>query len=311
MPEKLLPIKILYTGLDNAGKSSIILTLLRDKEHIDSVLPTRGVRRRDYNFLGMEISEWELGGQRLYRKQYLTHQADKIFLGTEIVIFIIDIQDPERYDESLEYLQQIIEQLDRLSLKPPIYVFFHKYDPVSLIGSQHEINNNSLELRNRIKQFNYDNFKFFRTSIYNIQSIILAVSHILLSKNPKTTVIEKAIQDFANRMDLLSLVLIDDNSLLLGYYYFNKYIEQLMNAVTPFFLEVNELFERVDLRKTFGSEDEKDDEMLIRRFGKYFFFKKFELKKEGAYFYFLGCKNDPNFVSEDFNMFVNVVKEIL
>jgi len=307
--EELIPIKILYTGLDNAGKTSIILTLLRDFAKIPEVTPTRGVKRRDYNFLGLEISEWELGGQRVYRKAYLTNQADKVFGGTEIVIFLIDIQDKDRFDDALDYLNQIITQLRVLKLEPTIYVFFHKYDPVSIIGSQAEINNLSLELRNEIKSFNYPKFNFYRTSIYNLQTIIIAVSNILLSKNPKAVVLEKSLKDFSKRLDLESLELIDDNSLIAGSFYKNKQIEELMNNVTPYFLEVNEIFERASIRHPYKEEEE--DEMMIRRFGKFFLFKKFQLRGESQQFYFLGCKKDSIFSQEDFEMSVNIIKEIL
>ncbi|MHA1147712.1 MAG: ADP-ribosylation factor-like protein [Promethearchaeota archaeon] len=307
-------IKILYTGLDNAGKSSIILALLRDFEHIEHTSPTRGVKRRDYNFLGLEISEWELGGQSLYRKQYMSNQADKVFSGAEIVLFVIDIQDKERYEESIEYLAQIIEQLQIQNIQPAVYVFFHKFDPVEMMGSQAEITNASLDLRNRIKLVGYPNIKFYRTSIFNIQSIILAVSNILLSKNPRAVVLEKSIQDFAKRLELLSLVLIDDNSLLIGYYYFNKYIQDLMENVTPFFLEVNETFERASVarRKIAGNEEDLgEEEMIVRRFGYYFLFKKFRLKREGSFFHFLGCNKGGKFNLDYLQMFVNVIKEIL
>lgn len=285
---------------------------MRDFDSIEDLTPTKGFRNRTYNFLGLDISEWELGGQKVYRKQYLSNQADLVFGGTEFVVFLIDIQDINRYEEALEYLKDIIEQLEKLDLFPPVYVFFHKFDPPEMIGSQAEITNRSLELRNRIKnEINYDKFKFYRTSIYNLQTIILAISNILLSKNPKSAVIEQSIKEYAERLDLLSLVLIDDNSLLIGTYYFNNYIEDLMSAVTPFFLEVNELFERATVNKRFAEEGDQEEEMMVRRFGKYFFFKKFQIKKEGSFFYFLGCKNDPNFKSDEFDMFVNVIKQIL
>lgn len=46
-------VKVLFLGLDNAGKSSIILTLLRDFSRIAILKPTRGVKQRIYDFLGI------------------------------------------------------------------------------------------------------------------------------------------------------------------------------------------------------------------------------------------------------------------
>ncbi|MGQ4874124.1 MAG: ADP-ribosylation factor-like protein [Promethearchaeota archaeon] len=55
--------KILFTGLDNAGKTSIILALQREFSKIAILSPTRGAQRRIFQFLGRDIAEWDLGGQ--------------------------------------------------------------------------------------------------------------------------------------------------------------------------------------------------------------------------------------------------------
>ena len=44
--------KILFTGLDDAGKTSIILALQREFSKIAVLSPTRGAQRRIFDFLG-------------------------------------------------------------------------------------------------------------------------------------------------------------------------------------------------------------------------------------------------------------------
>ena len=303
-------IKVLFTGLDNAGKSSIISALLKETSAFPVLKPTRGIKNRDFEFLGMQIAEWDLGGQKVYRRAYLNKDPEKIFGKTEILLSVIDIQDKNRVSEALDYLKDIYDIMMSLNIKPSIYVFFHKYDPVSLIGSQAELNNHSLELREKIKNLlNYPKVEFYRTSIFDIQTIIIAVSKILLSKNPKSKVIEETIREFAEKLDMEALELIDDNSLILGSFYKNKHVEDLMNAIMPFFLEVNEIFDKVSFSRP--HEDKPEDQMVIQKFGKYFLFKKFSLKQIESNFYFLNCKNDANFNKEDFQIFVNLIKEIL
>ena len=303
-------IKVIFTGLDNAGKSSIIATLMREISSIPSLRPTSGIKYRDFEFLGMRIAEWDLGGQKVYRRAYLNKEPEKIFGGTEILLSVIDVQDKERVPEALEYLKDIYDLIFSLNIKPSIYVFFHKYDPVSMIGSQAELNNFSLELRDKIKNLiDYPEIDFYRTSIFDIQTIIIAFSKILLSKNPKSTVIENTIQDYAEKLDMDALELIDDNSLVLGSFYKNRHVKSLMNAIMPFFLEVNEIFEKVPFSRPY--EDKPEDQMVIQKFDKFFLFKKFNLKEIDSNFYFLNCKSDPNFHQEDFQVFVNLMKEIL
>jgi len=303
-------IKVIFTGLDNAGKSSIITALLKDNKAFSQVKPTRGIKNRDFDFLGMQIAEWDLGGQKIYRRAYLNKDPEKIFGKTEILLSVIDIQDKPRVPEALEYLKDIYNVMMSLNIRPSIYVFFHKYDPVSMIGSQAEMNNYSRELREEIKNMlNYPKLEFFRTSIFQLETIIVAISKILLSKSPKSTVIEKTIRESTERLSMDALELIDDNSLILGSFYKNKHIEELMNAITPFFLEVNEIFAKVSYSRP--HEDKPEEQMIIQKFGKNFLFKKFSLKQLKADFYFLGCKSDSDFQTEEFQLFVNLIKEIL
>ena len=67
--------KILFTGLDDAGKTSIILALQREFSKIAVIKPSRGAQRRIFEFLGKEISEWDLGGQISYRISYLKNPS--------------------------------------------------------------------------------------------------------------------------------------------------------------------------------------------------------------------------------------------
>ena len=96
--------------------------------------------------------------------------------------------------------------------------------------------------------------------------------------------------------------------MLIGTYYKNKYIEELMNSVMPYFLEVNEIFERASIKH---DSEGLEDEMMVRRYGKFFLFKKFTLRRGKAFFYFLGCKKESEFNRDIYNMCVSVVKEIL
>ena len=59
--------KILFTGLDFAGKSSIIQVLKREFSKIAKIQPTKGAHRRVFTLLDREVSEWDLGGQKTYR----------------------------------------------------------------------------------------------------------------------------------------------------------------------------------------------------------------------------------------------------
>ena len=211
--------KILFTGLDEAGKTSIILSLQREFSKIAVLSPTRGAQRRVFDFLGKEISEWDLGGQISYRISYLKNPG-KFFDGTEIAIYVIDIQNKPRIPEAISYFKDVIDQFIELEIEPPIYVFLHKYDPALRRGALNEMENLIIDLKEQVKgATDYKEIYFYETSIYDFSSIISAMSEILLNLYPKSELIEKTIIEFAKKIDSAGVVVIDDNSLIIGAYY--------------------------------------------------------------------------------------------
>ena len=301
--------KILFAGLDNAGKTSIILSLSREFDKLDDLQPTKGNEIKIFNFLGMLISEWDLGGQKVYRQVHLREHSRQIFGGATSLIFVIDIQDLNRTEEAYEYLTEIVNQLKKLNVHPKLFIFFHKFDPLPSITVKEHMTNVSLQLRNRIKEIDYPNISYYRTSIYDLKTILIAMSKILLAESPKSEVIRATIQDFGKKTDYDSVELIDDNSLLLATYYRNKYTKELMNAVTPYFLQVNDIFKRASVPVDY--EETAENEMMLNKFGKFFLFRTFLLKKGVSNYYILNCKKDSNFDKEELELFISVMKEIL
>jgi GTPase SAR1 family protein len=298
--------KILFTGLDDAGKTSIILALKREFSKIAIIKPTKGAQRRIFEFLGKDISEWDLGGQERYRISYLKN-PNKYFDKTATAIYVIDIQNKARISESLSYLNDVIEQFKILEIEPPIFIFFHKYDPVLTKTAYEEINHLFLYLKERIKNaLNYKNVFFYHTTIFNLSTIITAMSDILLMLYPKEKLIQKTIYEFANKFNAEGLEIIDDNSLIVGSYYKNEETKDILNASTPYFLSLDDSFHYSN-----NINEENEDKMIIQRFGKYFLFKRFNLKEGTPPYYLLLSKANPEFNTEELNAFINLLKEIL
>jgi len=242
--------KILFTGLDSAGKTSIILSLQREFSKIAILSPTRGAQRRMFDFLGKEISEWDLGGQVSYRISYLKN-PDKYFDGTEIAIYVIDIQNKPRIPEAISYFKDVIEQFRKLEIEPPVYVFLHKYDPALKRGALNEMENLVIDLKEQVRRAtDYKEVYFYETSIYNFSSIIGAMSEILLSLFPKSELIEKTITEFAKKVESSGVVVIDDNSLIIGSYYKDDETRHLLTASTPYFLTLNDSFQSSYLNRS-------------------------------------------------------------
>jgi len=97
--------KIAFLGLDNAGKTSILIALDRKynfHEEIEALKPTIRVERSSFKFLMTEIFKHDFGGQEKYRIEYLKNK-DKYLSNTDLLYYVVDIQDQARFDESLIY----------------------------------------------------------------------------------------------------------------------------------------------------------------------------------------------------------------
>ncbi|MEE9379524.1 MAG: ADP-ribosylation factor-like protein [Candidatus Lokiarchaeia archaeon] len=122
--------KVLVAGLDNAGKTATLSKFggrLGISEMI-STHPTKGVVRMKFGNRKLSLFIWDLGGQREYRERYLDN-PEQYFIQLDLLIYVIDVQDPERFEESLEYFEKIIDSLILLEENPYFLIFIHKYDP--------------------------------------------------------------------------------------------------------------------------------------------------------------------------------------
>lgn len=113
---------------------------------------------------------WDFGGQEEYRDKYLI-TPEKFFFGIDLIIYVIDIQDTQRYEESLDYFKKIVDIIKRLEENPYILVFIHKYDPD--IRDSEEISLNVEYLKEKItnllkdKKLDYD---IYLSSIFSMIS---------------------------------------------------------------------------------------------------------------------------------------------
>ena len=83
------------------------------------MLPTRRIARDAFRFLGLEFIRMDFGGQSQYREEYLKNPT-KYIDGTDLIFYVIDVQDFNRYVETIDYLDQILLYLKEEQEYPPI-----------------------------------------------------------------------------------------------------------------------------------------------------------------------------------------------
>jgi len=213
-------IKVIVAGLDNAGKTSILTALNKKydfQKDIVSLTPTIRVEYQATEFLKNRIVFWDMGGQEKYRKLYQEKQ-DLYFSGTDLLVYIIDIQDIERIETSLMYLDVILQNFKRHRMDIPLIISFHKFDP-ELSGNEGMIEEIE-SLREHILK-KYPSFKilFQQTSIYDIISIIQLISYGLSVFDEKFFALSELLEKYLVQFKSESLILFDKNGIILSEYY--------------------------------------------------------------------------------------------
>lgn len=163
--------KLLVVGLENSGKSSIVLSIIGKSNLIDhmSLNPTQGPHITNFESSDSQFNIWDLGGQESYRDEYLD-RFEEYISGCSKILYVIDIQDVQRYEQALLYLEKIFYKIQQLDLNVDVSIFLHKYDP-NLHEIHPEITEESLDsLINKVKKLIPKDFFFeiYKSTIYTI-----------------------------------------------------------------------------------------------------------------------------------------------
>nr|MDO8112294.1 ADP-ribosylation factor-like protein [Candidatus Sigynarchaeota archaeon] len=170
--------KLLLAGLDFAGKTSLLSVLKKDYSIIQDLMPTKGAQRDGVEFFGIPIITWDLGGQALYRNEYLDSSKSKLFFSdTDVLFYVIDVQDDKRYGEAVDYYSKMLAAYKSLGEKPTLIVLFHKLDPVlkEQEAVMERIAKLQVDIANVSTEFDFSPI-FASTSIYEKNSVFVAFS---------------------------------------------------------------------------------------------------------------------------------------
>lgn len=170
--------KLPILGIDNAGKSSIILTFQRQFQVISDIKPTKGIHRIQLQMLDKELTIWDFGGQDKYREKYISN-AEVNFSDVAIWFFVVDIQDHVRFPEVEDYFKVCVEHIQNYSPDAYLNLIMHKFDPG--LENDEEFLNRTQEVENKLLSMSQPlKAKIYRTSIFHPMSVIHAFSKAVL-----------------------------------------------------------------------------------------------------------------------------------
>ena len=184
------------------------------------------------SFLGFEVSSWDLGGQEHYRKAYLEHK-EKYFTDIQAVFFVIDTQSPERFDEALQYLKEIVDIV--LELNPgysKFYILLHKIDPD--IKKSKEILQNIKLIKEKIASLSYPAyFSFYNTSIHDDASLIKPFSDGVISVSQKARLIQSLLKEYTSKSFNSAAVLLDRHCFIIASRSTKEDYERICQEIAP------------------------------------------------------------------------------
>jgi small GTP-binding protein len=166
--------KVVVAGLDYAGKTSLIKRLLHNYDYYDltNIEPTVGANVEEFHSKKLNLILWDLGGQKRHIDEYL-EEPEKFFIKVDVLIYVIDSQDDVRYEDSLKYLNDLINILSYLDEFPYVLVLLNKADTDLQNNSDFQIKFEYIKdklikfFENQIKSWNVE---IIPTSIHNFYS---------------------------------------------------------------------------------------------------------------------------------------------
>ncbi len=204
-------LKVVFLGIDNAGKTTILNILSKQYSYLDQVVPTKAINRRQTELFGFQIVNWDVPGQERYREQ--AFKNEQLFRNADVLIFVIDVQDIQRTQLSITFYEQVLKRLGDTLEIPQISVFIHKLDPN--VQNQSDIIANVKDIQRELTEVSIGfDVEFFLTTMYIEATLLIGFSNTVIkvfAKRKKQEALKRTIQEVTDQLDLESFTLLDKN----------------------------------------------------------------------------------------------------
>ncbi|UCG90486.1 MAG: hypothetical protein JSU57_01780, partial [Candidatus Heimdallarchaeota archaeon] len=170
--------KISLVGLSGCGKTSIYSTTLGGMSPIETsdFGPTIMYEVKSHNYLGLQISLWDFGGQEKYRQSYL--ETPKLLANTTVLVLVLDLHHPEDFLKANSYFSEVYTAITDSGGDPRVIIFYHKYDTEDYAKEQLEEN---LAKAKELPFINELSPESYITSIYRQEELSETFREILIS----------------------------------------------------------------------------------------------------------------------------------
>ena len=231
--------KVAILGLANAGKTSIVKNVQKTYHIGQSLSPTKSVERSIFKIFGDNAIIWDYGGQKEYRSSYLK-KPERFLSDIRYLFFVVDIQDPEGFDQSLNYFSDVFDFIHEHTPQLIVSIMFHKMDPV--IAKTPEIRDRVKSLKRKFGAILVNReVGYYETSVYDALSLLSSISIPILGDLPIYNRISVLFANYAikNSVDYMNLTV--DNLLELGKFRVYRKDQEFLEASMEFYKEFGNL----------------------------------------------------------------------
>ena len=216
--------KIAFLGLENSGITSFIVILHRKfdiEKELRNVKPSKSIQRTEFQFINHKFLNLDFSGNISERTQYLANKEQN-FAQIDLFFFIVDIQNPQTFDEALEYFGSVLSYLKEINRKVPVIVSFHKLDPN--ITADPTIIENLNQMQEKLQPWlDFTKFQFCTSTIFETQTMIRAYSAGLRSMYDQSEVVQNYMLDLTQTVEnIISFLLFDSHGFLVGEYFLEQ-----------------------------------------------------------------------------------------
>jgi Ras-related GTP-binding protein A/B len=196
--------KILFMGLGASGKSSIRSVVFEGKslDDVKDYNATLNYTRSTKNIIDSAFQIFDCGGQESFISVFIGEQAEFIFSGVSILIWVVDVSNFDAVSTSKFYFDHAVTRLSEYSPDAVIFSLFHKMD-LLLPDMRKQVSETMIQFFTPDKDIE----TFYRsTSIYDqsIFSVVGEIIQILIKKNVRAKTVTEAIQQFVEQNAELS-----------------------------------------------------------------------------------------------------------